>query len=213
MYCEKCGNPINKDSKFCAHCGTRTESIFPQTPKPLRDTSNAIFSCKPVFITPAVLIGSIIFGIYNAIFGGIFFGMASIFVLKVVKTFQFNIPVIIPLWLPFVFFGLLFLFGSSFLTYFRILKTYSKTDYKFYPDRLEYSEGFWTVENKTIRYEKITETSLRRGVIQKKYGLGTIFLATPATGFLEGKSRSGISINDIANPEKVYAEIQGLIGK
>ena len=42
----------------------------------------------------------------------------------------------------FVFFGCLFFFGIPLLVYFQKKKTYAKTEYKFYKDRLEYAEGF-----------------------------------------------------------------------
>jgi hypothetical protein len=66
---------------------------------------------------------------------------------------------------PFFFFGGLFFFGIPVLVYFAKKKTYSKTEYKFYKDRLEYAEGFWTAEKKTIKYDNVTETTLRRGII------------------------------------------------
>ena len=84
-------------------------------------------------------------------------------------------------------------------------------EYKFYRTRLEYAEGFWTVENKTVKYDKITETAMRRGIIQKKYGLGTVFLTTPATGFQQGRAMSSIRIRDIKDPEKVYETMQKLL--
>lgn len=62
-------------------------------------------------------------------------------------------------------------------------------------------------------YDKITEISLRRGIIQREYGLGTVFLATPATGFQQGRATSGIRVRDIADPDKVYATVQALVGK
>ncbi|MBW2108981.1 MAG: hypothetical protein JRI36_09995 [Deltaproteobacteria bacterium] len=54
---------------------------------------------------------------------------------------------------------------------------------------------------------------MRRGIIQRKYGLGTIFLATPATGFQQGRAMSGIRIRDVEEPEKVYEAVQKLIEK
>lgn len=54
---------------------------------------------------------------------------------------------------------------------------------------------------------------MRCGIVQKKYGLGTIFLATPATGFQHGKAMSGIRIKDVEKPEKVYNTVLKLIGK
>jgi hypothetical protein len=71
--------------------------------------------------------------------------------------------------------------------------------------------GFSTFAVKAIDYKNITEVNLVRGIIQKKYGLGTIVLSTPATGFASGRSRSGIRIQDIPNAEQVYQQVKGLI--
>jgi len=117
----------------------------------------------------------------------------------------------IPKWFPFVFFGALAFFGIPLLTYYAKKRTYEKTEYKFYSDRLEFAEGFWTVENKTVKFKNVTEANLRKGVIQKNYGLGTIILSTPATGFQQGRARSGIRIADIENPDHVYNKILKLI--
>lgn len=140
------------------------------------------------------------------VWGAGFFGVFSLFAIRALR-----LPV--PPWFSFVFFACLFFFGIPLLAFTAKKRTYAKTEYRFYGNRLEYAEGFWTVENKTIKYDKITETAMRRGILQRKYGLGTIFLATPATGFQHGKSMSGIRIHDIEEPEKVYDAVQHLIGK
>jgi len=103
--------------------------------------------------------------------------------------------------------------GIPLVSYYAARRTYEATEYKFYDDHLEYAEGFWTAENKSIRYKNIQEVSLRRGIIQKKYGLGTIYLSTPATGFSRGRSSSGIKVHDIPNAEKVYQALKKTIEK
>ena len=111
-----------------------------------------------------------------------------------------------------MFFGALAFFGIPILVYFVKKKTYAKTKYLLYPDRLEYAEGFWTAENKTIKFKNITEANMRTGVIQKKYGLGSILLSTPATGIQQGTAKSGIRILDVENTKKIYDKILELIG-
>ena len=69
------------------------------------------------------------------------------------------------------------------------------------------------LKTRRIKYDQIIETGMRRGIIQKKYGLGTIFLATPATGVQQGRATSGIRIRDIKQPETVYEAVEKLIGK
>jgi len=103
------------------------------------------------------------------------------------------------------------LFGIPFIAYTAKKKTYAKTEYHFYADRLEYAEGFWTAENKSIKYKNIIEANLRKGVIQKRYGLGSIYLSTPATGMQQGRSCSGIMIRDIEHTQDIYEKLKELI--
>jgi len=138
------------------------------------------------------------------VWGAGFFGGFGMFAVK-----GLGLP--LPPWFTFVFFGCLFFFGIPLLVYTAKKRTYAQTEYRFFRNRLEYAEGFWTAENKTIKYDKITETAMRRGIIQRKYGLGTIFLATPATGFQQGRAMSGIRIRDVEEPEKVYEAVEKLI--
>jgi membrane protein YdbS with pleckstrin-like domain len=108
-------------------------------------------------------------------------------------------------------FGLLFFTGIPLLTYLSHRQTYAQTEYRFYDDRLEYAEGFWTAERKSIPLDRIAEVSLRRGVIQRRYGIGTLFLATPAAGGIQ--SRSGISLRDIPDSEQLFDQVKALIAR
>jgi membrane protein YdbS with pleckstrin-like domain len=132
-------------------------------------------------------------------FGG--FGFAAIDL--------FGLP--LPGWFFAPVFGVLFFVGIPLLTYVSHRQTYAQTEYRFYDDRLEYAEGFWTAEKKSIPLDRITEVSLRRGVIQRRYGIGTLFLATPATG--GSQSRSGISLRDVPNAEQLFEQVKGLIAR
>ncbi len=103
---------------------------------------------------------------------------------------------------------------------------YRVTEYKFYDDRLEFQEGFLTNYKKTVQFEDVREVTLRKGVLQRVCGLGTVYLATQATGSAGSSnnsnvffnigfgniSASGISVRDIANPDEVYCKIQEIIG-
>ena len=128
----------------------------------------------------------------------------------------------LPFWFTFVFFGLLFLFGIPLIGYFAKKKTYQKTEYRFYQDKLEYFEGFFSIHEKSITYKNITEAQLRKGIIQRGYNLGTIILATPATGVYgggwqsssgRGMPFSGIKILDIEYPDDNYRKIKEFINK
>ena len=64
-----------------------------------------------------------------------------------------------------------------------------------------------------MRYDNIVEASMKRGILQKRYGLGTIQLTTPGGGQSNNDfSSSGIKIADIPNPQEVYETIQDVAG-
>jgi membrane protein YdbS with pleckstrin-like domain len=203
MFCKECGTKISDDAKFCSSCGTSTSPIQTEK-KSTYDSGLPLITTRPVFI-PWVAVASVIpIQIFMTIWAGGFFGGFSLFG---IEALGLNIPS----WLPFVFFASLAFFGIPWLTYYAKKRTYEKTEYKFFSDRLEFAEGFWTIENKTVKYKNVTEANLRKGVIQKNYGLGTIILSTPATGSQQGRARSGIRIADIENADSIYTKILELI--
>ena len=203
MFCSKCGTEMNDDAKFCSSCGDVVSGARPQAERK-RDTGEPLLVLHPCFIGWVTALSVLPIQIFMTVWGAGFCGGFGMFIVQ-----GLGLP--LPPWFPFFFFGCLFFFGVPILVYTAKKRTYAETEYRFFRDRLEYAEGFWTAEKKTIKYDKITETAIRRGIIQRKYGLGTIFLSTPATGFSQGRAMSGISIRDIEAPEKVYEAIEKLI--
>jgi uncharacterized membrane protein YdbT with pleckstrin-like domain len=99
---------------------------------------------------------------------------------------------------------------------------YSRTEYRFYDDRLEFDEGFFSLNKKVIKYRDIKETTLRKGILQRTYGLGSIYLATLATGSTRNNnpfvalgfgnvSASGVIVRDIAEPDDAFEKIRQLV--
>lgn len=205
MFCSECGKTLAENAKFCGSCGTATSGTDAQTIQE-PDTGEPLVVLQPQFIGWVTALSVLPIQLFITVWGAGFFGGFGLFAVKALE-----LPV--PSWFTFVFFGCLFFFGIPLLAYMARKKTYAQTEYRFYRNRLEYAEGFWTTENKTIKYDQIIETGMRRGIIQKKYGLGTIFLATPATGVQQGRATSGIRIRDIKQPETVYEAVEKLIGK
>lgn len=206
MFCPNCGKQIDENTKFCPNCGYDLNAKAKEETPKTHYGSEKIFSLRPVFIPWVTALSALPLQIFFTIWGGMFFGGFSTVAIQI-----FHIK--IPKASPFIFFAALFFFGIPFLAYYSKKKTYAKTVYTFYDDHLEYFEGFWTVEKKSIKYDRIAEVSMVEGIIQKKYGLGSIFLATPATGYSSRRARSGIRISDIPNAEKVYQEIKKLLEK
>ncbi|MBB71998.1 MAG: hypothetical protein CMF50_06320 [Legionellales bacterium] len=114
-------------------------------------------------------------------------------------------------WQWFVFFPLLFFITVPAFIYFVRSQTYQQTEYKFYRDRLEYAEGFWTIEKKSIKYAHITEVYMRRNVIQRFYNMGTIYLSVPAISARGGFI--GVAIVDVQNPDAAYDDVQAILSR
>ena len=201
LYCEECGNKNKESSKFCVNCG---KPINSSNEKEIKD-EKPLFIIKQVFIPVIKIISHIPFLIFITIWATGFLGFfGSKYIKEVVKLK-------IPGWSIFLIIGIIFFVGTPLITILIQRKTYAKTKYIFYPGKMEYSEGFFTIEEKTISYERIAELYLRKNVLQKMYGLGTIVLSTPATGSIRGRARSGIRLADIKNPDEVYKKIKNII--
>jgi len=176
-------------------------SVREKSGKRQRRDNQLLLTLRPKFVFLLIIIPVIPFSLFLTIWGGLFFGGF------------------------FVFFNILTGFLGSFccasivfiilgpVVYALIVKnSYNKTRYDFYTTRLDYFEGFIAIEEKTIRYKNITEVNLRKSFLQRMFGLGTIILSTPATGFSEsGRSRSGIKITDIESPDEIYRFVKELV--
>jgi len=99
---------------------------------------------------------------------------------------------------------------------------YSRTQYRFYRDRLEFDEGFFSINKKVIRFRDVKETTMRKGILQRIYGLGSIYLATLATGStgnwnpflglgLGNVSAGGVIVRDTIDPEGTFEKIRQLV--
>ena len=110
------------------------------------------------------------------------------------------------------------------MAYFGNRLNYARTAYKFFDDHLEFEEGFFSINKKTLRYRDVLEVTLRRGMLQQTCNLGTIYLGTLATGSAPRSnpfsslgfgnvSASGVGIKDIQDPEAAYARIRAIIDR
>jgi uncharacterized membrane protein YdbT with pleckstrin-like domain len=170
------------------------------------------FSLKPVFVGWLVLIGQLPAQLFLTLWAALFFGgMTSAF-------FARNS------WTPQLFFGALFFFGLPLISYVGKKLNYARTEYKFSDDRLEFEEGFFSLNKKVIMLKDVREVTLRRGFFQRACGLGSVYLATLATGSSSTSntftalgfgnvSASGIIVRDIANPDQSYQRILQLVEK
>ena len=171
------------------------------------------FSLKPVFIGWLTLLTQIPLQLFLTVWAGLFFGGMS--------SALFSAQLLVP---PFIFFGGLAFFGLPLVTYIGKKLNYARTEYKFSDDRLEFEEGFFSLNKKVIMLKDVREVTLRKGFFQRLYGLGSIYLATLATGSstfsnaftalgFGNVSASGIVVRDIANPDETYQRVTQLVEK
>jgi membrane protein YdbS with pleckstrin-like domain len=170
------------------------------------------FSLKPVFIGWLTIISLVPLQLFFTFWAGLFFGaLASFFFRNILTPF---VPATICAGVAF--------FGIP-LTFLMVKKlNYERTEYRFFDDRLEFEEGFFSRNKKVIMLRDVREVSLRKGLLQRQCSLGSIYLATPATGALSSSnafatvgfgsvSSSGIIVRDIRDPDQAYARISELI--
>lgn len=102
-------------------------------------------------------------------------------------------------------------------------KNYESTVYDIYEDRIELQEGYFTSHKKIIPYKDVREISVRRGILQNIWGVGSIYIATAASGAVSSSyysgtggnlsAASGLIIRDIDYSEAVYKTLQDLLKK
>jgi membrane protein YdbS with pleckstrin-like domain len=167
------------------------------------------FSVRPVFIGWIALLVQLPLQLFFTFWAGGFFGGLTQFLLPGSRA-------------SFIFFGALAFFGIPTVAYVGKKLNYSRTEYRFFPDRLEFEEGFFSINKKVITFQNVKEVTLRKGIFQRLYGLGTIYLATLATGSTPGfnpfvalgfgnVSASGISVRDVRDPDEMYERIRQMV--
>ncbi len=77
--------------------------------------------------------------------------------------------------------------------------------YKFYNDKVEYSDGFLVKSKKNILYSRMTNTEQWQGIIERLFSLGHIYLDTAGTGWHE------LTLKYMDNTEVLYEKINQLI--
>jgi uncharacterized membrane protein YdbT with pleckstrin-like domain len=168
-------------------------------------------SIKPVFVGWIKLLNQIPRQLFFTVWCGVFFGgmgsVAGIF------PKGSNASFII---------GAVTFFVIPVVTYVGMKLNYKRTEYRFYSDRLEFDEGFFSINKKVIKFRDVKETTLRKGIFQRACGLGSVYLATLATGSVTNSnpfvalgfgnvSASGIVVRDISDPDGNFEKIRRLV--
>jgi membrane protein YdbS with pleckstrin-like domain len=169
----------------------------------------SIFSLRPVFVGWITLVVQLPLQLFFTLWAGLFFGGMTSALLPNSHA-------------SFIFFGGLAFFGIPAVAYMGKKLNYTRTEYRFFADHLEFEEGFFSINKKVIKFRDVKEVTLRKGFLQRSYGLGTIYLATLATGSTRGTnpfyafgfgnvSASGVSVRDITDPDQAFDKIRQMI--
>jgi membrane protein YdbS with pleckstrin-like domain len=223
-YCFNCGGKIiGSNPKFCSECGTELiggETFNLEKEINLNVSETDFKQPKEVFKPKFKFSYRLLMSTFNSssLFFIFFFSMAfgsmvkefsegvnSEFTVSYLPSFvhgQYVYYAIFLLFLVAVFMGIVPIFSLLFKWL-----SYRKTEYRIYSDRIEYREGFMTENYSKIDFEKVIEVHLKKGFIQKQFGLGTVFLEIPASG----KARNGINMTDLEDSDKVYELMRGMI--
>ena len=88
----------------------------------------------------------------------------------------------------------------------------TKTIYRIFSDRIEYEEGFFNKQMRTIMLDQVIDVIEVQGVLQQTVGAGTVSLVTQQlTSSGDGKlSNRTIAIQNIPNSHEVYEILRGL---
>jgi membrane protein YdbS with pleckstrin-like domain len=148
--------------------------------------------------------------------GGFFGGLLAFFLPGAASALaaRFASPTLVLGWTTFLLFPIVTLAVKRL--------NYRNTVYRLHRDRVEIVEGFLTQHRKEVPFASVREVSLRRGILQRVAGLGSVYIATLATGQALGWSTSailgggstlgsGAMLMDLANSEAAYTQVRELV--
>jgi hypothetical protein len=171
---------------------------------------------RPTFVLWTSFLAQLPLQLFFAFWAGGFLGGLLSMLLPTGAAVQFGSP--------FVTIGVSVLLLFPIVTLAAKWLNYSHTVYRVYSDRVEIEEGFLTQHRKEIQLTSVREINLRRGILQRLVGLGSVYLATPATGqgqwqwwqssaIIGGTSTfgSGAMLMDLANPDIAYERLRELV--
>ena len=164
-----------------------------------KTTSSELVLKLRVSLAPAVfpvLVGSLILGFFIAIFSPI-----PLFVCSRGLTVS-NIPSYDPTCRTIVTIATVLLFAILFTS--PVILNLRSRVYSIYTDRIEWYEGFFTLNKKTTYLKKVTDLLSQRGILDRIFGTGTIAVKTA------GSFRPEIIISYIRDTDEVYKTISEL---
>jgi hypothetical protein len=172
---------------------------------------------RPTFVLWTSFVAQLPLQLFFAFWaGGFFGGMVSVLLPSAANILKVHLGN------PFLTIGIAVLFLFPIVTLTAKWLNYKNTAYRIYSDRIEVQEGFLTQHRKEIYLSSVREINLRRGILQRPVGLGSVYLATPATGqgqwwqpsaLLGATSTfgSGVMLMDLASYDIAYQQLRELL--
>jgi hypothetical protein len=171
---------------------------------------------RPTFVLWTSFLAQLPLQLFFAIWaGGFFGGLASMLLPSRIAIATAYVGS------PFLIIGIAVLLLFPIVTLAAKWLNYRNTVYRVYSDRIEIEEGFLTLHRKEIPLVSVREINLRRGILQRLIGLGSVYLATAATGqglwwstsaIVGGSSTfgSGAMLMDLDNSDNAYGLLREL---
>lgn len=172
------------------------------------NSENSLMILKPKFLKSVALLKSLPVAFFLGLFGGIGVLMVTLIASGQSTTGGTVDPTTTMMFIV----GAIgfFMLGAILSIWYR-KTTVDHIEYRIFPDRIEYFEGLFTVEQKTVKFDDVTEIYLRKGVFQKRFNLGSIYLMTkglmiPMIGMRGGVG--GMILHNIEDPDAIYQRLK-----
>ena len=201
MYCQNCSSEITAGANFCQNCGAQISRALSK-----KDSTGAALVMKPQFLSLSMLLSMIGWQILFTLWGGALIGIIG---LLLGNYYSWNIS----FWTYALIAGAFFFIVTPLAFVFLMFNRYSKTEFLFFKDRLEFRGGIYKLHKKIIQYQDIIELNLRSGIFQKFSGIGDIIVITAASNRKSVIEKEGIRLFDIPNLEECFNKIKLLINK
>jgi uncharacterized membrane protein YdbT with pleckstrin-like domain len=102
--------------------------------------------------------------------------------------------------------------GLMVLLWFKYFQEPLRTSYTIFRNRVEFDEGLWNKQRRTVVFDQVIDVTLTEGVLQQTQAAGTITLVTQQlVSNQEGKlSNRTISLSNVPEPREVYDLVRSL---
>jgi hypothetical protein len=212
MYCKYCGRYLADDARFCSQCGASLgggdEYAFgrDEAGESERASNEPVLVCKSVFNWKVVLRGFLPMGVLLCFWAAVFFGLPTFLAMRGIDKTGAGIYLVV---MEILFFTV----GIPAIVCGITKRNYERAEYRFYDDCLHYWDGFFFPVDKIIELGELGGAELKRNAVQKKYGLGTLYVYSPAKMASGDTFTGAVRLPDIADGEAVLETVEKLLKK